>query len=88
MAKGWFASLGTDRDVVRFDDVQFQENNDLAIVTAIVRFTAVSAEGKELRFLEERLTCIAQRKNGIWKIIHQHTSTPTDFNSMKAILTR
>lgn len=88
MAKGWFSSLGTDRDVVTFDEVQIMENNDFAVATAIVRFTAVSAEGSELRFLEERLTWVAHRKEGLWKIVHQHTSTPIDFNSMKTMLKR
>lgn len=88
MANGWFSSLGTDRDVVTFDDLQISGENDLAFATAIVRFAAVSAEGKELRHLEERFTWVAQKKGEGWKIVHQHTSTPIDFNSMKAMLTR
>lgn len=88
MVKGWFSTLGADRDVVTFDEKRILESDDMAIATAIVRFTAVSAEGSELRYLEERLTWVVQRKAGAWKILHQHTSTPIDFNSMKAILTR
>src|SRR5579872_2555491 len=52
MAKGWFSSLGTDRDVVTFDDVQLQVTGDLAAASAIVRFTNVTGTGEELRFLE------------------------------------
>jgi uncharacterized protein (TIGR02246 family) len=88
MAEGWFSSLGANRDVVTFDDIRIQGDGELAVATAFVRFTAVSAEGKELRYLEERLTWVAKRKEGTWKIIHQHTSAPIDFNTMKAILTR
>ncbi len=88
MAKGWLSSLGTDSDVVTFDDIQIRENDELAVATAIIRFTAVSAEGSELRYLEERLTWVAEKKKGAWKIVHQHTSTPIDLNSMKAILAR
>jgi uncharacterized protein (TIGR02246 family) len=88
MAEGWFSSLGANRDVVTFDDIRIQGDGELAVATAFVRFTAVSAEGEELRYLEERLTWVAKRKEGTWKIIHQHTSAPIDFNTMKAILTR
>jgi uncharacterized protein (TIGR02246 family) len=88
MAEGWFGSLGTDRDVVTFDDIQVQASGDLAAATAIVRFTAVSGEGNELRYLEERLTWIVRREEAAWKIIHQHTSGPIDFGTMKVILAR
>jgi uncharacterized protein (TIGR02246 family) len=87
MAKGWFSSLGADRDVVTFDDIQTHTDGELAVATAFVRFTAISAEGKALRYLEDRLTWIAKRKEGTWKIIHQHTSAPIDFKTMKVILT-
>jgi uncharacterized protein (TIGR02246 family) len=88
MAKGWFSSLGPDRDVVTFDDIQIQSDGELAVATAFVRFTAVSAEGAELRYLEDRLTWVVRRKEGSWKIIHQHSSAPIDPQTMKVILTR
>jgi uncharacterized protein (TIGR02246 family) len=88
MAKGWFESLGADRDVITFDNVQIEESGDLATVTAFVKFAAVSQKGEELRFLQNRLTWIARKKDGIWKIIHQHTSSPIDFSTMKVILQR
>jgi uncharacterized protein (TIGR02246 family) len=88
MAKGWFSSLGTDRDVVIFDNIQIQETDELATATAFVRFTAVSEKGEELRYLENRLTWIARKKNEKWVIIHQHTSGPVDFETMKVILRR
>ena len=88
MAKGWFASLGTDRDVITFDNIQMQETDELATATAFVRFTAVSEKGEELRYLENRLTWIARKKDEKWVIIHQHTSGPVDFETMKIILRR
>jgi len=86
MAKEWFASLGTNCDAVHFDDIHVQAAGDLATATATVKFTAVSDTGKELRFLQNRLTWIAQKKGNAWKIIHQHTSTPIDVETMKAVL--
>jgi len=88
MAIGWFSSLGTDRDVVTFEDIQIEETGDMAMASALVRFTAVSAENKELRYLENRLTWVARKKGDAWKIIHEHTSGPIDFESMKVILRR
>jgi uncharacterized protein (TIGR02246 family) len=88
MAKGWFTSLGTDSDVVTFGEIQIEASGDLAIATAFVRFTAVSEKGEELRYLENRLTWVAKIKGEAWKIIHQHTSGPIDFDTMKVILRR
>jgi hypothetical protein len=31
---------------------------------------------------------VAVRKDGIWKIIHEHTSGPADRDTMKVILAR
>ena len=88
MAKGWFSSLGTDRDVVTFDDVQTEITGEMAVMTAIVKFTAVSEGGETLRYLQNRMTWVARKKGEVWKIIHQHTSSPIDFETMKAILKR
>ena len=88
MVKGWFSSLGTDRDVIKFDDIQVQATGEMAIVSAFVRFTAVSETGEELRYLENRLTWAVQKKGEEWKIIHQHTSGPIDFETMKVMLRR
>ena len=88
MAKGWFESLGTDRDVVTFDDVRIEASDELATLTAFVKFTAISEAGEELRFLQNRLTWVARKKEGSWKIIHQHSSGPIDFKTMKVVLKR
>lgn len=88
MAKEWFGSLGTDRVVVTFDDIQIEAAGELATATAFVRFAAISEKGEELRYLENRLTWIARKKGGSWVIIHQHTSSPIDFETMKVILKR
>lgn len=88
MAKEWFASLGTNRDVVSFDDVQIEASGELATLTAFVKFTAISETGEELRFLQNRLTWVARKKEEGWKIIHQHGSGPIDFKTMKVMLKR
>lgn len=88
MAKGWFGSLGTERVVVTFDDIQIQATGELATASAFVRFAAISEKDEELRYLQERLTWVTRKKDGAWKIIHEHTSGPVDHETMKVILKR
>lgn len=88
MVTGWFAGLGADRDVVTFDDIRIQQSGDMAVASAITRFTAVSEKGEELRFLQNRLTWVVRKKNGVWKIIHEHSSGPVDGSTMKVQLQR
>jgi len=86
MVEGWFSSLGSDRDRVTFRDKHVEVAGDMGFVTAIVRFAAVSEAGEELRFLDNRLSWVIRRSGDAWKIVHQHTSGPIDFNSMKVQL--
>jgi uncharacterized protein (TIGR02246 family) len=88
MVGEWFGALNADRDAVSFDEIKMIVSGDLAVVTGFVRFAAVTAEGKELRSMEERLTLALVKKHGGWKIAHQHTSGPIDFNTMKVMLQR
>jgi uncharacterized protein (TIGR02246 family) len=88
MAKGWFGSLGTERVVVTFEDIQIEATDEMALATAYVRFAAIAETGEELRYLQNRLTWVARMKEGRWLIIHQHTSSPIDFATMKVILKR
>jgi uncharacterized protein (TIGR02246 family) len=88
MVTGWFSSLGATRDVVTFDDIRIHESGDMAVATAFARFAAVSEKGEELRFLQNRLTWVLQKKAGAWKIIHEHTSGPVDGETLKVRLQR
>ncbi|SDW80493.1 Ketosteroid isomerase homolog [Hydrobacter penzbergensis] len=88
VAKDWFDALGADKDVVTFSDIEITEKGELALITAIAKFTATSEQGEALRYLENRLTWVAVKKGLTWKIIHQHTSSPIDFNTMQVVLKR
>lgn len=88
VAKDWFDALGADKDVVSFSDIEITEKGELALITAIAKFTATSEQGEALRYLENRLTWVAVKKGLTWKIIHQHTSSPIDFNTMQVVLKR
>jgi uncharacterized protein (TIGR02246 family) len=85
----WFGSLGNDRVEVGFQDVEVAMSDDLATTHAFVTFKGLSADGQELRAMTNRLTWVLRRGNdGVWRIIHEHTSAPIDFETTKVILQR
>src|SRR5258708_4720709 len=88
MATGWFGSLGSERVVVTFDDIQIQSAGEMAAASAFVRFSAISEKGEELRYLQNRLSWALRRQGGEWKVLHEHTSGPVDGASMKVRLKR
>jgi ketosteroid isomerase-like protein len=63
--------------------------DDLAVAHALVTFRGLSAEGDELRAMNNRLTWVLERRSGeAWRIVHEHTSAPADFETAKLILQR
>ncbi len=88
MIEGWFSSLGAERVKVTMDDVQIAGGQELAVVSAIVSYAGVSAEGEDLRAMQNRITWALKPEGSGWKIVHEHTSAPIDFNDSKAILQR
>lgn len=88
MTTDWFSSLSTERVIVRAADAQAVLTGELAIGHAILTYTAVSAEGNELRSLSNRITMAFRHTGESWKIFHEHTSAPIDHQSTKALLKR
>lgn len=84
----WFGSLDNERVKVKFDDIQTTAVQGFGMVDAVVTYAAIAANGEDLRNMQNRLTWVLKQKNDIWKIIHEHTSVPVDFDHMKAILQR
>jgi uncharacterized protein (TIGR02246 family) len=77
MVAEWFGSLGTDVVAVEFDEVRTQGGNDVGALSAFTTFRGLSAEGEELRSMNNRLTWVLQKDaDGSWKIAHEHTSAP------------
>jgi uncharacterized protein (TIGR02246 family) len=88
MVNGWFGSLGDERVLVDFTDVRTRVDADLATLHAFAGFKAVSSEGKVLHAMQNRMTWTLKRAGDSWQVVHEHTSTPIDFENMKAILKR
>ena len=86
--EAWFASLGAERVKVTFEEVQTVNEADLAVVSAIVTYAGISAEGERLREMQNRLTWCLRRADSGFRIVHEHTSAPISFDESKAILRR
>ncbi len=89
MAVEWFGSLGSEQVAVEFEDVQTVVGGEVAVVHAFVTFKGLSAEGTELRTMNNRLTwALRKTADGGWKVAHEHTSAPAGFDSGKVELQR
>jgi uncharacterized protein (TIGR02246 family) len=86
--EGWFGSLGTERVEVSFDEVSVTTGEALASLHAVATYAGVSADGKQLRAMQNRLTWVLQSVDGAWKVVHEHTSVPVSLDHAKAILQR
>ncbi len=86
MVTYWFESLGSERVAVEFDGLQSSVCSELAVVHAFVTFTGTSAEGETLRAMRNRFSWALRKKGAKWQVIHEHSSAPVDFESMKVML--
>lgn len=86
--EGWLTSLGTERVKVKFDELQTSGSSDLALVSAVVTYAGFSAEGQQLRCMQNRLSWALKTSGHVLRIIHEHTSAPVGFNDAKAIFLR
>jgi uncharacterized protein (TIGR02246 family) len=88
MVTQWFGSLGDERVEVEFTDVRSVVGDELAFGHAAVTFTAISSEGNRLRAMTNRLSVGLEKRGGVWKIVHEHTSLPIDMESGTALFSR
>jgi ketosteroid isomerase-like protein len=86
--EAWFTSLGAELVKVTFEDVRSTAGRDMAIVSAIVTYAGVSAQGEPLRAMQNRITWGLKTIGHVPRIVHEHTSAPVGFDDMKAILQR
>lgn len=88
MAQAWFGSLGAETVAVTHAQAQSQTGAELAFGHAILTYTAYAADGARLRSLDNRISLALGKREGEWKIVHEHTSAPVDHASGKAMLKR
>lgn len=89
MAMEWFGSLGEDRVAVERQDVQVVGDGDTVAVSAFTTFKGLAADGTQLRAMDNRVTWIVRKRaDGDWKVVHEHSSAPADFETGKVVLRR
>jgi uncharacterized protein (TIGR02246 family) len=88
MVRAWFGSLGRERVGVTFAPEFSAIDGDWAVWCAIVRYAGLSETGAELRAMENRMSWTLRRHGGQWRIIHEHSSAPADFETLKVSLHR
>lgn len=86
--EGWFSSLGSETCKVTFDDVQIITDPGFAAMTAIVTYAGISAQGQEIRVMQNRISWVLRISGHVLRIVHEHTSAPIGFDDAKAILKR
>jgi ketosteroid isomerase-like protein len=86
--EGWFLSLGTERVKVTFDEVSSIATPALTFVSAFVTYAGISAEGEQLRSMQNRITWVLKTSGHVLRIVHEHTSAPAGFEDSKVILQR
>jgi uncharacterized protein (TIGR02246 family) len=78
VAADWFGSLGDEAVAVTFQDVETRGS----VAHMRVRYAGLSPEGEELRSLTNRMTWVVEGD----KVVHEHSSSPGDFETGKLIL--
>ncbi len=86
--EGWFSSLGNEQVRVTFEDVKIVSDQGFASMSAIVTYAGLSAQGDELRAMQNRISWTMKTSGHVLRIIHEHTSAPLGFEDQKAILKR
>jgi len=85
---GWFTSLGNETVKVTFEEVKIVAESNFACMSAFVRYAAISAQGQELRSMQNRMSWVLKTRSHVLRIVHEHTSAPIGFDDTKAIMQR
>lgn len=86
--EGWFSSLGSESVRVTFEDVKIMGEPSFASMTAFARYAAFSAQGQELRAMQNRISWVLRSRGHVLRVVHEHTSAPIGFEDAKALLKR
>ncbi|MHC0037674.1 YybH family protein [Pseudoneobacillus sp. C159] len=80
MVTDWFNGLRQDGVYlnVELDNLVVEENSSLAIVYGTVKYAAHIQSGEKLRQTANRFTFTLKKEQASWKIIHEHSSLPTN----------
>ena len=57
-------------------------------MSAVVTYAGFSAQGQEVRALQNRISWVLKARGHVLRVVHEHTSAPVGFEDEKAILKR
>jgi ketosteroid isomerase-like protein len=83
--KDWLGSLRDEKVNVIFEMIQIHEGENVGFGSALITYQAISTDNTIIRSMRNRITIGFHREKDVWKVIHQHTSSPID-SELKAIL--
>ena len=86
--EGWFSSLRDETVRVSFEGVKIVSEPGFASMSAFATYTAISAQGQELRAMQNRISWMLRTRGHVLRVVHEHTSAPIDHATTKAILHR
>lgn len=86
--EGWFSSLGSESVRVTFEDVKIIGEHGFAAMSAVVTYAAISAQGQEIRTMQNRFSWVLKNRGHVMRVVHEHTSVPVGFEDAKAVLKR
>jgi ketosteroid isomerase-like protein len=81
----WLTSLTSEKVKVSFEMIDVQEGEDVGFASAIIQFQALATDDSVQRSMRNRITLGFIKKDGFWKVKHQHTSAPIN-SDLQAIL--
>ncbi len=83
--KQWLDSLKDERVNVTFEMIKIQSGENVSFASSIITYQAISANNKVIRSMKNRITLGFTKTGDLWRVTHQHTSAPIDYN-LQAIL--
>jgi ketosteroid isomerase-like protein len=86
--EGWFSSLRDEKCRVAFADVQIIGDSGFAAMSAVATYVGVTAQGQDIRSMQNRLSWVLETSGHVLRVVHEHTSVPIGFDDAKAILKR
>ena len=57
-------------------------------MSAVATYAAISAQGQEVRAMQNRISWVLKTSGHVLRVVHEHTSVPVGFEDAKAMLTR
>ncbi|NLC32339.1 MAG: nuclear transport factor 2 family protein [Clostridiales bacterium] len=86
MVTGWFDSLGGEKVRVEFTQGYTFESQDQTVWVGELKFYGLSEEDEVLRSISNRWTWVIKNSNGMFKIVHEHSSLPINIENFSGIM--